>query len=669
MTSSTYTRLGLAVIAVITTVAITGCSKAGPDIEAVTTDVLITDEPGRTCIDRNPLRNPYFGDTHVHTTYSVDAYSQNVRSTPNDAYAFAKGEEIGLPPYDRDGTPLRTAQLERPLDFTMISDHSEFFGDVALCLNPVSNAYNKLSCKIYRGQGIAAFGVFNYNLSTSQSSPQRQPHCGVDGENCINHSITLWQETQLAAEAAYDRSDECSFTSFVGYEWTGSPKQSGNGLGIVSQNLHRNVLFANAQVPERPSGYFRAPYPEDLWDTLSDECLNATTDSGEACDVLTIPHNSNLSAGLMFEQLDKNGEPIGAEYSEQRAAFEPIVELVQHKGSSECQYTPGGNDEECAFEYLPWGHLVGNLTEKFGEKLLPWVNPTDNSFVRDALKEGLKLKQELNVNPFKYGFIGSTDTHLGTPGLTNENNYPGHGGAAGAGDTAGDTNTTLADNPEHNPGGLAVVWAEQNTRSSIFDAMKRKEVYATSGPRHTLRFFGGWDYDEGLCDSADLVQSGYEGGVPMGGDLFNNDVSTNANSEDAPKFVVSVLKDTMGADLQYVQIIKGWVDSEGNRHEAIYDVAGNKNNGASVDLDTCEPVGVGASNLCNVWQDPDFSNEEEAFYYARVIENPTCRWNQHQCLNSGGKAGCDLEDQLGQPVAKTVKERSWSSPIWYSAQP
>lgn len=662
MTSLNYARVGFTGLLMVS---LFGCSKAGPDIEPVTTDVLITEEPVRNCIDRNPLRNAYFGDTHVHTTYSVDAYSQNVRSTPNDAYAFAKGEEIGLPPYDRDGNPLRTAQLDRPLDFAMISDHSEFFGDVALCLNPDSNAYSKLSCKIYRGQGFNAFAVYNYNLSTSQKSPQRQPHCGEDGSNCINHSITLWQETQLAAEAAYDRSEECSFTSFVGYEWTGSPKQSGNGLGIVSQNLHRNVLFANAHVPERPSGYFRAPYPEDLWRTLSDECINAAPENGEGCDVLTIPHNSNLSAGLMFEQLDKNGKPIDAAYSQQRAAFEPIVELIQHKGSSECQYTPGGNDEECAFEYLPWGHLVGNLTERFGETLLPWVNPTDNSFVRDALKEGLALQQSINVNPFKYGFIGSTDTHLAAPGLTNENKYPGHGGAAGAGNTAEDSDATLADNPEHNPGGLAVVWAEQNTRSSIFEAMKRKEVYATSGSRHTLRFFGGWEFDEDLCGNANLVQAGYDKGVPMGGDLPNVDVPIGS----APSFVVSVLKDPMGADLQYVQIIKGWVDSDGTRHEAVYDVAGNKLNGASVNLETCEPVGVGASNLCQVWQDPDFNKDEEAFYYARVLENPTCRWNQHQCLNSGGQAGCDLVDQLGQPVPKTVKERSWSSPIWYSATP
>lgn len=638
-----------------------GCQRYnGPDIEPVTTDVLVLEEPDRTCVDYNPLRTPHFGDTHVHSTYSVDAYSQNVRATPTDAYNFAQGSVIGLPPYDADGNALRTAQLDRPLDFTMISDHSEFFGDVALCTNPESKAYSQLSCRIYRNKGMLGFAWYNYNLATAQKNPQRQVHCGPDGEDCINHSITLWQETQLAAEAAYDRSDDCTFSSFIGYEWTGSPRQGGR-LGVVSQNLHRNVLFANAQVPERPSGYFRAPYPEDLWDNLTNECIKGTFDTPEACNALTIPHNSNLGAGLMFKQVDKNGDPFDAAYSQRRAQFEPIIEMIQHKGNSECQYTPGGNDEECGFEYLPWGHLVGNLTERYGTVLLPWVNPPENAFVRDALKEGLGLQRDLGENPFKFGFIGSTDTHLAAPGLVDENNYPGHGGAAGAGTTAEDSMNTLADNPEHNPGGLAVVWAEQNTRSSLFEAMQRKEVYATSGPRHTLRFFGGWNYDANLCDDPNLVQVGYDNGVPMGGDLTN---ATGTGT--TPKFLVSALKDPLGADLQQVQIIKGWLDANGDKHEEIYTVGGNANSGASVNLDTCETIGTGATNICEVWQDPNFDAQQEAFYYARVIENPTCRWNQHQCINSNGAAGCDLTDQLGQPVAKTTKERSWSSPIWFN---
>ena len=642
-----------------------GCLKYDQnEIEPISQEVIALEEPNRTCKDFNPLKNPYFGDTHVHSSYSMDAYFQNVRSTPADAYAYARGELIGLPPYDKNNNPLRTMQLSRPLDFAMVSDHAEYLGDIALCSNPNSDAYYAPSCFVYRNKGQLGFFWYVLAIGSSQSNPQRylQPHCGPDGINCVNHSLTLWQEIQIAAEQAYDRSDECKFTSFVGYEWSGAPNQK--RLGIVSQNLHRNVLFANAQVPERPSDYLSAPYPEDLWAALSQDCLNKEFAGSESCDVLTIPHNSNLSAGLMFEQLKKNGEPLDTEYSELRAQFEPIIELIQHKGNSECLYQVGGNDEECNFEYLPWGHLGGNMTSEFGflgPLVLPWVDPQPTAFVRDALKEGLSIEKEIGVNPFKYGFIGSTDTHLAAPGLTDEKDYPGHGGAAGAGTTADGDLNTLVDNPEHNPGGLAVVWAEQNTRSAIFDAMKRKEVYATSGPRHILRFFGGSEYSDEVCQDPTLIEQGYAGGVPMGGTLTSQNLT-----DTAPKFIVSALKDTEGADLQYVQIIKGWVDENGKTHEKVYDIAGNKNNGAQVNLDTCATIGTGLTNICQVWQDPDFNPNEEAFYYTRVIENPTCRWNQHQCIRSNGAVGCDLKDVLGQPIAKTIKERSWSSPIWFN---
>ena len=205
-------KMGIVGLAIL---GLTGCVPAGPEIEPVTIDVLVVDEPNRTCIDNNPLKNAYFGDTHVHTTFSADAYSENVRSTPTDAYNFAQGEEIGLPPYDRDGVALRTAKLDRPLDFTMVSDHAEFFGDIALCSNPESNAYNRLSCQIYRSRSVLTMAMFIVNWTSPQSSPLRQLHCGPGGSDCVDHSITLWQETQLAAEAAYDRSDDCSFTSFV----------------------------------------------------------------------------------------------------------------------------------------------------------------------------------------------------------------------------------------------------------------------------------------------------------------------------------------------------------------------------------------------------------------------------------------------------------------------
>ena len=636
------------------------CVATDSEIAPVTLELLTLYEPVRTCLDHNQLRNPYFGDLHVHTRYSLDAYGTGTRTTPVDAYAFAQGARIGLPPYNNSNQALRHAQLDRPLDFAMVSDHAEFFGDAALCTNPDSQAYHYLFCGIYRAQNRTMLLAFLNNIASSPTALSQNAFCGKLGIHCENHSITLWQQAQLAAEQAYDRSEECSFSSFIGYEWTGTPKQAGNGIGIVAQNLHRNVLFANAHVPATPTSYFNAPYPEDLWGELTDKCLNSSFSTQAACNVLTIPHNSNVSAGIMFEQMDKHGLPIDTRYAQQRAKFEPLVELIQHKGNSECLHGLGTNDEACTFEQLPWGHLYANLTNVFGAQLIPQTAPDSRAFVRDALKQGLKQHVSLGVNPFQYGFVGSTDTHLSAPGLTDENNFPGHLGSTNP-QLNNDNPSVLVDNPSFNPGGLTVVWAEQNTRSALFSAMQRKEVYATSGPRQTLRFFGAWEYADDLCDQIDWLATAYQLGVPMGAEL-------PLPAGGAPKFLVSAVKDPQGNDLQRIQIVKGWLDATGTPQEQIYEVAGNQDNGASVNLNTCLPSGVGATNLCTVWQDPDFNSIHAAFYYARVLENPSCRWTQHQCVNSAGAAGCDLIDQQGQSVPKTIQERAWSSPIWYAPQ-
>ncbi len=280
-----------------------------------------------------------------------------------------------------------------------------------------SAVYDSADCVTYRNKGVKATYTFNLKLGSQQDKTSCMWMCGVRGQNCYDHSITLWQQTQLAAEAAYDRSDNCSFTSFIGYEWTGNPMD-----GLKVQNLHRNVLFANAVVPERPFDYLSTPYPEQLWNKLSAQCKDLDT-GGENCDVLTIPHNSNMSNGLMFAD---SGQ-IDASYAQKRALYEPLVEVVQHKGSSECQI--GGSDEQCGFEYVPYGDLGGGV--------LGFENPPkDKSFVRHALKEGLAFKQNLGGNPFKYGMIGSTDTHIGAAGNVKESTYQGNGGAFKTGEPA-----------------------------------------------------------------------------------------------------------------------------------------------------------------------------------------------------------------------------------------
>ncbi len=321
-------------------------------------------------------------------------------------------------------------------------------------------------------------------------------------------------------------------------------------------------------------------------------------------------------------------------------------------------------DELCSFETLEMGNFSGRYVPYLAEK------PVPRQFVRHILREGLVQEEKLGVNPFKFGIVASTDTHLGASGAVEEDvAYKGHGGA---GNPARDEIPPgLPDAWDLNPGGLAVVWAEENSREAIFSALRRKEVYGTSGPRHVVRFFGGFDHPEDLCESPDLAARGYAGGVPMGGDL------PRAPANGSPRFVLSALRDPgtdarPGTKLQRLQIVKGWLDADGETHERVYDVAGEPESPASVDLETCEPRGPGADALCAVWTDPDFDPAERAVWYARVIENPTCRWTTRVC--NAGRVRCDDPSSLREGfepccdanVPKTVQERSWTSPIWFS---
>ena len=657
---------------------------------------------GGTCPDANPSRNPYFGDTHVHTRLSMDANTQDTRMSPAEAHAFARGERVPLRPF-AGTTPLRWLRLARPLDFVALSDHAEFFGEIAICdprYNPEGArhpGYDSPECRLFRDRPDEAFIAFNFFLATGPTSlptepkrVRRLPFCGVGGETCVTAGLDLWAEARAAANQA---NEPCAFTAFIGYEWSGSPS---------TRNLHRNVIFRNAHVPAVPMGYMEAPEPELLWDALDGKagaaraCLAA-----DGCDVLTIPHNSNLSNGLMFETRRSDGAPFDVAYAARRARAEPLVEIFQHKGDSECfrDRGAGRSDELCGFEKFPYNNLIA---DRFGGFMT--APPRERDFVRDALKTGLALERDLGVNPFRYGVIASTDTHQGTPGAAVEDaRYFGHGGAGPA--SRGQIPAGLQDSPAFNPGGLAVVWADENTRDSIFDAMERRETYGTSGPRMLVRFFGGYEYEEAsLCGATPdpgerpdepLADAGYAGGVPMGGELA-------PVPGRKPRFAVLALRDPghpgespdpgtfpgdLGAlpepsvPLERIQIVKGWIDAGGVAHEQVVDVAGEAAPEGSIDPEACDPPAAGPDRLCRVWEDAGFDPAEPAFYYARVLQHPTCRWTTLQC-NAGRAAAaadgtpwsCDDPDSVPAEWEgccdprwpKTVRERAWTSPIWYT---
>ncbi|MCP5056103.1 MAG: DUF3604 domain-containing protein [bacterium] len=612
-------------------------------------------EAREACTQHDRLRRPFFGDTHVHTAFSFDASTQDTRNTPRDAYRFAKGDPMGIQPYDEDNQPTRTIQLDRPLDWTAISDHAELFGTVRVCTTPGMDGYWHPVCIAHRNFPSIAFQLTAGRTLVGKS---RWGLCGDEGARCAEQRGVVWQEIQDAAEEAYDRSGACRFTSFVGYEWTGTV-----GTG---QNLHRNVIFRNENVPPMPTSWVDTPSAIDLWDRLQGECVEGR----DGCDVLTIPHNSNLSGGLMFQSAgvaspDDDGMAIGADEAQRRSRWEPLVEMVQHKGDSECDVAAGwAGEEACGFEKLPY--------DRFGAKFSMFVSeevPPAGSFVRDALKQGLLVGWQTGANPFKFGVIGSTDSHIAAPGMTAEEGHPGHGGAglgAGQGVPVG-----FSDDFEFNPGGLAVLWAEENSRDSLFAAMQRREAYATSGTRPIVRFFGGWDYPADLCEQEDFVAQGYQRGVAMGSDFADRPATA-----DAPRLAVWALQDggVGGRPLQRIEVVKGWLQ-EGEAKEEVILVAGAKG-GADVDLSTCEPTGSGgAQSLCSVWTDPDFDPSEPAFYYARVLENPTCRWSQYVCI--AAKVDCAEPEKIPDALSACcseahrprIQERAWSSPIWYTPSP
>jgi hypothetical protein len=605
-------------------------------------------EEREPCAEQAPLRRAFFGDTHVHTTFSFDANALGTRNTPRDAYRFARGEPLGLQPYDAEDRALRSARLERPLDFAIVTDHAELLGETRICATPGLPGYDSIVCRVVRRWPLISYFLVNSRIF-NVSDPQRFSFCGADGSACLEAAAGPWMEIQRAAEEAYDRSSACRFTSFVGYEWSGNPD---------SNMIHRNVIFRNAVVPELPTSYVDENRPEGLWRHLHEDCL----DRGNGCDVLTIPHNSNLSGGWLFRVETPEGGPISRDEALARAALEPLVEVMQHKGDSECRLEADSEDELCGFEKIPFATM--------DQQPFPflWKEPPRMAFVRAALGEGLAQEERLGVNPFKYGLIASTDTHIGTPGLVEERGYPGHGAG---GDTTRVAVPRMPDSLAFNPGGLAVLWAEENSRDALFAAMRRREAYGTSGPRILVRFFGGWDFPDDLCERRDLVEEGYAHGVPMGGDLPERPARAKA-----PRFALSALRDpgtpaNPGALLQRAQIVKVWLEA-GAVREHVFEVAGDPESGAGVDPRTCQRTGPGFDALCGVWSDPSFEAGQRALYYARVVENPSCRWSTFVCNANGvdcdhpGGVPSELRACCDPGLHRTIQERAWTSPIWYT---
>lgn len=636
------------------------------------------------CDNRNPLRNLYWGDTHVHTGISLDAYLYGVRNMPDDAYRYGFGGPLQLPPYDNDGNAAREVRIDRPLDFVAVTDHAEFLGEAWMCIvEKVPGAagaiidnpdYNSDYCKKLRGSDSLSLYLARHIFSPWGFRNSKA--CGKDGERCRELAPNFWQQTIAAAERWDDKSSHCERTAFIAYEYSSFR---------MGSNLHRNVIFKNNVVPRLPISHIEEPLEWNLWRRLKELCK----DSGTGCDAIAIPHNSNISNGRMFN-VDYYGAADRQEQAaraELRMEIEPIIEVMQHKGDSECRNgiigIPGTEDELCDFEKFEHMPIIG-IWEKdptqdgcptgFWGEWTPHPGPncySPLSYARYALVEGLAEEQRIGVNPFKFGLSAATDTHNGMAGGVQERNYAGHLGDAD--DSAAKRSSYKSENrgnSANGPGGIIGVWAEENNRGAIFDAMRRKEVYGTSGPRIRARLFGGWNYSGDLCSPSlydeERLQTLYQQGVPMGGDL-------PPKSSAAPGFVAIAAADPgtaefPGTPLQRLQIIKGWVDGEGQRRNAVIDVAGDPNNGAGVDTSTCRQSGEGFAQLCTVWQDPDFDASRRAVYYLRAVENPSCRYDAWQCMTLEGDerpADCDV-DTVMQP--KSQQERAWSSPIWYTPE-
>jgi len=601
-------------------------------------------QPAKPTIEYSPHINKSFplrvfwGDTHLHTTYSPDAgMIGNFNLGPADAYRFARGEQV-------EANNGMQAKLVRPLDFLVVADHAEYQGlmpvlrggDPKLLENEVGKRWYNWFKEGPEGQ-YKVFLEFAEDLNNNKG---RIPFADI--------ARSTWDVT---TETADEYDEPGKFTAFIGYEWTSTPQ--GN-------NLHRVVIFkdgADKASQVVPFSSFDSADPEDLWATLSN--YEAKT----AGRVLAIPHNSNVSNGLMFDTKTLKGEPLTRAYAQMRARFEPLHEMTQMKGDSETHPKLSPEDEFADYETWDKANLTGTAAQT--DDMLP------GNYARSALNRGMKLESEIGANPFKQGFIGSTDSHtsLATAG---ENNYFGKASMMEPGPDRwkhvlikSQTDDSLTTNAaETTASGLAAVWATKNTRAALFEAMERRETYATTGPRMLVRVFAGWDFTSKDVHRANFAEYGYANGVPMGGDL------TKAPSDKAPTLLIRALRDPDGANLDRIQVVKGWLDKDGKTHERIYDVTCA--DGRDIKNRRCEkPVGntvdvasasytntIGDALMFGHWTDPDFDPSQRAFYYVRVLEIPTPRWTAYDAFR--------FKVQMPDSVPMEHQERAYTSAVWYT---
>ena len=577
-------------------------------------------------VPENPLKDAYFGETHVHTSFSLDAYIGGARLTPDDAYRFAKGADVTI-----NG---QRHNIKKPLDFCAVSDHAEFIGEMySAQVKGAPGGDNPMLVELRGLKNVDEQRAWflKYVVNNMRGAKPSHPPFYAGPET----TKSAWKDVML--KAARDHYQPGRFTTLAGFEWTAA-KDAGN--------MHRNVIFRDLdKVPDMPLSALDTPDEEKLWAWMAEQ-------EGKGSKLLAIPHNSNGSKGYMFRPVDNAGRPLTAEYARTRSHFERLIEMMQIKGNSEVHRKFWPADEFADFENAD---SVGTFSGRVFQK---------GNFVRWAVIKGLDYQAKLGVNPYQLGFTGGTDNHNGASSDVVEDNYIGsHGPADG---TLKDRREGEIDGwikaKDSNPGSLAAVWATKNTRAAIWDAMAARESFVTSGTRIKVRLFGGVDLAAKPADIKALVEQGYKTGVPMGG--------TIKAATKAPTFAVWAAKDPDGANLDRIQIIKGWIDAKGEPQDKVYDVvwSGKRKPDAKGKL---PPVGntldvkaatyantIGSAELMGAWTDPAFDPKKPALYYVRVLEIPTPRWTTYDAVRNNLP--------LLNDVPATIQERAWTSPIWYT---
>ena len=592
-------------------------------------DLTIVNEERAKTADYNAQKNSYFGETHLHTGWSFDEAIYNVKLGPENTYRHARGEKVLHPNGD-------TVQLKLPLDFMVVSDHAEYLGVLVRMYDPNDPLSKHSLAKQIVGSGndLDASTKAFYGLvsQTIQKDGSTKPDSILNSDELKR---TVWDE-YIKITDRYN--DPGKFTTLVGYEWSSQPNMS---------NQHRNVIFRSSKDLPVPYSYFDSQHPEDLWKWMDTQRENGHT-------LLAIPHNGNLSNGTMFSMNDSFGNPITYEYAKARMRNEKLTEIIQTKGQSETHPLMAPNDEFAGFEI--WTKPVAGPGV---------VKVEETNYVRNAFSNGLALEKKIGVNPFKYGVVGGGDIHTS---IVSHEEYA-HTGEHNL--KSSSPKARLLVNAPNEPSkieqgtaGLSNVWAEENTREAIYDAMERKETWGTSGPRIVTRVFAGYDFGNTQPGDDNWAEIGYHHGVPMGADMKEN------TTEKAAQLMVYALKGPNSGNLDRIQVVKGWIDANGENQTKIYNVVWSGDRkldangklpavGNTVDIPNASYTNtIGSAELKTKWKDPDFDASQDAYYYLRVLEIPTPRWSTYDAKALGISPPKDFP--------ATIQERAWSSPIWYN---